>query len=1625
MMGSQDTSKKDELRRDRESLPKLIVDRNMDPAAQMDRFESWLSAASTAIATWSTEAERYWYEVVSGAKNAYAMWSQLTPMERALRGGTASRMLGLTVPVEVPLLEKVLRAELQKVLPEHVKKEIILRRISMTIDMVSFTMQTLLPSESHVRVHTLDALERELKPVRTFREANDQLRQWNYKYRVAQETFHVTPEPYRAYMAVKSMLNSLISSNFEFGMDWTNIVRELGMREGATTRKVELLVTRLEVELTQRAMEEGVRKDAPQDRKTGVANFAGGTEHYDMSVDDSPETYYEYAEANLFKGGKKGKDGPGKGASGKGKDGKGHGKGKQQPGPQAPGGTGKQPDGPAGKAKGKGKQVPKTCQSYMNGCCKKGNFCKEYHPRMPDRCFVCGSKDHRSSDCPYKKKPVNAKTADAGEDGETPTSRHMAAAVSVSYAGAMADAMELDEKFYLFDSGATHVLLPMKMLEGNDKKRAAKIRLRLAAGRDTVGLVVDGEIYASGVSRCLLPAGRICKLLGVTFVWDDLGPRLTARGELRWLPVIWMQVRGGIPCVSHGDGNVVRRLLRDRDRRGPAMYSEWKELLQLPEENELELREVPPPGLVDVDSESDSSSQRDDEAADLNYAEAEFDEAKRLVEEMCGGLPDLDTIEEKHFEMKEHIENNHYPKRKDCKVCQEADGPVHVHRKTPVDEKGLHVLHADLSGPHHVAQNANGNDVAYGLIAVLRIQSADLSSTVLLPWVRTMATKNQIETFDNTQQIIAEIEGASLGGIEFGKRVKRFHTDKGKEWDNQVFKQGMKEMNIPHTFTQGYSPQSNGTAERYVGLLKTVARRMLIGGKLPEEYWPWALEHAALMLRMKTLSKMSKMLPFGAHVVAKKFPPERGTWNRRGFEGRLLKFNPDNQEAWLLDSEGNIIRGGVPMLIVTTGPSQTSPDAGRIGRWQRYFTPAGREFWVHSKKGWTQWSRPIEMIGADAAGPEHSAKPPGAKEEPKQEPVVKEEQAALDEPVPEVAENPDQEPKSEPVESDREGPEDDSEESELEDDGRLFQANATLEVRKPVTIDAQAVAKSTGEEKRLWIESIQSELRSLELTQTMRKATQSEKERYRSEGAPIAPSKMVFVLKPGKEVNTVKHKSRLVVCGNFLPQIAMTSTQNLDVTAMRMLIAWSVEHNMRIGTVDVKTAFLNADIKGWERVLIAPPSVLVKMNIMQPGECWIAEKALYGLKESPKAWEETRDKVMSEMTMTIDGQDVWLVQSVTHSSIWLIVTTPQEEDAAETDMWHPLYGYLPFLAKGKAKVIGGIGVYVDDLLTVGPLSVIKAVLAKVKSIWDTSEPEILGENGCTKTTYLGVTIEIDQESWENVTKLYLHQTGYSHMVIDKFEQQRPLTTKDTPGTPVHAGHDMKVERTDNDDVNVKYCQQALGSLLWLVTRTRPDLTWAYSVAASMTTRNPKEAANRVRHMLGYLKNTIELGFVYSRNDEGLCAIDVHADASFAPGGGASHGGSIAYVHGNPVAWKSHRQTVVSASTAESELIEAADAHLHARTIMLMLAELDQQTSLIHLRCDNSAALSMVGEASSKAWRSRHISIRGHILDEAIREGEVQFSYVGTKEQKADGMTKGLSRELHNTSLQMWRMVMSP
>ena len=67
-------------------------------------------------------------------------------------------------------------------------------------------------------------------------------------------------------------------------------------------------------------------------------------------------------------------------------------------------------------------------------------------------------------------------------------------------------------------------------------------------------------------------------------------------------------------------------------------------------------------------------------------------------------------------------------------------------------------------------------------------------------------------------------------------------------------------------------------------------------------------------------------------------------------------------------------------------------------------------------------------------------------------------------------------------------------------------------------------------------------------------------------------------------------------------------------------------------TLDVKTAFLNAGLRGQDAppesrriVLLQPPALMVKLGLAEVGELWQVEAALYGLRESPRQWGDHRD----------------------------------------------------------------------------------------------------------------------------------------------------------------------------------------------------------------------------------------------------------------------------------------------------------------------------------------------------------------------------------------------------------------
>ena len=356
-----------ELRKDRKGIPKLVRDRAADAAMQFDKFEQWLNHVMVAIAMWHPDAESYWSEAVKAARKAYSRWASMTPAERAVSGGTTMRLLGIRAPTEVPILEKVLRAELAEALPSYIVRGCMQKGLVSTIDLLGEMMQHLLPSEAQIRVKTLDALEAAMKPAKTFGDALTALREWHYRLRMAREQFSAVPDPQRLWSALSALVTGLTSSHghSDFAIEWSSIVRSVGMREGATIRKIELIIPQLEAELVQRSLEEGHRKKPANDREWSrqeaedKAEDWWDEEWYEEYQPDVPEDQHEEesAEGQHAKGKPKGK---GKGRKGN-KGTKGAGKGKKDSSDGTKGSAGKPKKDAVGDSKQSAAQ--RICQN--------------------------------------------------------------------------------------------------------------------------------------------------------------------------------------------------------------------------------------------------------------------------------------------------------------------------------------------------------------------------------------------------------------------------------------------------------------------------------------------------------------------------------------------------------------------------------------------------------------------------------------------------------------------------------------------------------------------------------------------------------------------------------------------------------------------------------------------------------------------------------------------------------------------------------------------------------------------------------------------------------------------------------------------------------------------------------------------------------------------------------------------------------------------------------------------------------------------------------------------------------------------------------------------------------------
>ena len=502
----------------------------------------------------------------------------------------------------------------------------------------------------------------------------------------------------------------------------------------------------------------------------------------------------------------------------------------------------------------------------------------------------------------------------------------------------------------------------------------------------------------------------------------------------------------------------------------------------------------------------------------------------------------------------------------------------------------------------------------------------------------------------------------------------------------------------------------------------------------------------------------------------------------------------------------------------------------------------------------------------------------------------------------------------------------------------------------------------------------------------------------------ILPGKVVMVKKPIGDGTHLK-KGRVVVCGNFqqVQPGEETCANTPSFPMLRTLISLASLQNWAVASWDVSTAFLYAQLPEDHIVYCRPPNALIRLGLVQPGVVWKLNKALYGLRTSPKAWEEERDEKLQNLTWSLNDKQVGLSKVDSANCVWVI-----KEKTATGFQGEPL---------------GMVIAYVDDLIAVGQQDQLDGMKASLDALYTMKTSGAIPaqyQAGTEPLKFLGCFIERLPDG-----EMIMHQRSYIDHCLKANDM---MMLKPAKGLPCVDEKSPPEDPYEDDGTPTSFeadkakCEKYIGQLMWLTTRTRPDIAATLGILASQMVIRPGYIKGCLVHLWRFVLGTKDLNmhsFKPASIDYGSLVLNVYVDASFASGGGRSRSGLAMYLI-NPrdgaeslIQWASRRQTSMATSAPEAEVSAMAEGYATSIFLFDTLSELglvsgSGPSALMSMKTDSAVALKQLG-TQSVTVRTRTAAQKLSYLRELIYENpQVEPIYISGDSQRADGLTKILS-----------------
>ena len=317
-------------------------------------------------------------------------------------------------------------------------------------------------------------------------------------------------------------------------------------------------------------------------------------------------------------------------------------------------------------------------------------------------------------------------------------------------------------------------------------------------------------------------------------------------------------------------------------------------------------------------------------------------------------------------------------------------------------------------------------------------------------------------------------------------------------------------------------------------------------------------------------------------------------------------------------------------------------------------------------------------------------------------------------------------------------------------------------------------------------------------------------------GNNLIGCRWIFKCKLNSDGTVSRYKARLVAKG-YSQQYGIDYDETYAPVAkfalIRILLSIGAMLNLEIHQMDVKTAFLNGELE--EEVYMAIPDGIDRNELTSESVCKLC-RTLYGLKQSPRMWNKCIDDHLTSQGFIRSNSD------------------------------HGVY-----VRCKNDNSIAIIALYVDDLiLLTDSMPMMNELKGELKMAFEMMDCGDIHH-------FLGLCINRDRPNGT----LTLDQGHLINQILNRFNMSdckpvsMPLDASNHLELAIETENNSQTETACEDAtlINPTLFRQITGSLMYLMTRTRPDIAIAISTISQFNSNPTNAHLQAAKRIIRYLK----------------------------------------------------------------------------------------------------------------------------------------------------------------------------